>query len=53
MQRHIIEYEIDGSQWRTTIEAVDIESAKAQFNRDFPNADLLACYPETKLPVAK
>ncbi len=53
MQLYIIEYEIDGLQWQTAVEAVDAESAKDQFIRDDPNADLLACYPATKLPVAK
>ena len=41
---HVVEYEHGKQQWRTVVEARDIESAKRQFRRDNPDVEMLACY---------
>ena len=41
---YVVEYFHCNQQWRTVVEARDLESAKRQFCRDNPDVELLACY---------
>jgi len=41
---YVVEYEHGKQQWRTVVEATDIEAAKRQFRRDNPDVEILACY---------
>lgn len=41
---YVVEYEYRNQQWRTVVEARDIEAAKRQFRRDNPDVEMVACY---------
>ena len=44
INRYTIEYDDGRQQYKTDVEARDIESAKFQFLRDNPDFEILACY---------
>ena len=44
MHLYVVEYEYRNQQWRTVVEARDIEAAKRQFRRDNPDVEMVACY---------